>query len=66
MAERQPFLWQRATNRSDPLQRYLDGDLEVASKVELESPETGVCGISSAPNANDCCMPVSSAKTSRN
>lgn len=45
---------------------YLDGDLEAASKVELELPETGVCGISSAPNANDCCMPVSSAKTSCN
>ncbi|GAB6930775.1 FAD-dependent oxidoreductase [Paenibacillus sp. JCM 10914] len=43
---------------------YLDGDLEAASKVELDLPETGVCGISSAPNANDCCMPVSSAKTS--
>lgn len=40
---------------------YLDGDLEAALKVELELPETGVCGISSAPNANDCCLPASSA-----
>ncbi|OIB00624.1 glutamate synthase [Paenibacillus sp. LC231] len=45
---------------------YLDGDMEAASKVELELPETGVCGISSGPNANDCCMPVSSDKTSCN
>ncbi|MGG3311681.1 MULTISPECIES: FAD-dependent oxidoreductase [Paenibacillus] len=43
---------------------YLDGDMEAAIKVELELPETGVCGISSAPNANDCCMPTDSS-TSR-
>lgn len=45
---------------------YLDGDLESALKVELELPETGVCGINSAPNANDCCMPVPSSTSGCN
>lgn len=45
---------------------YLDGDLESALKVELELPETGVCGINSAPNANDCCMPAASSTSGCN
>lgn len=45
---------------------YLDGDLEAALKVELELPETGVCGISSSPNANDCCMPSASSTSGCN
>lgn len=45
---------------------YLDGDMESALKVELELPETGVCGISSAPNANDCCMPAASSTSGCN
>ncbi|MBX4149787.1 FAD-dependent oxidoreductase [Paenibacillus lautus] len=45
---------------------YLDGDMESALKVELELPETGVCGISSTPNANDCCMPAASSTSECN
>ncbi|WP_127591836.1 FAD-dependent oxidoreductase [Paenibacillus lautus] len=45
---------------------YLDDDLESALKVELELPETGVCGINSAPNANDCCMPAASSTSGCN
>lgn len=54
------FLMATGYEQGRSIVAYLDGDLEAALKVELELPETGVCSISSAPNINDCCMPISS------
>lgn len=34
---------------------YLTGDKEASKRVELELPETGVCGINLANQSNSCC-----------
>lgn len=60
------FLMATGYEQARSIVAYLEGDLEAALKDELELPETGVCSISSAPNTNDCCMPVSSANTGCN